>query len=277
MENHIDQPPSCMTETMMSLWIWMRERMDSDIRHRTTAMIAENNLMSVRETIDKNRQKAISEHEELSTDLRCKARSCRGGTKEHRMLKLKKLIPLMQRYKRCRNQIQMADKHTRLLDVQLAAFENGRFQKEMTDTLRASVTAMKRIGITEDIRLVDDMMIEVEESYTQQKDIADSMESSLINNMEDNTQTDESLMRELMLMMGDEEEVEEGHATDHNAQEPTAPIAVQPLTPTIPSTVAQQQQHRKLTEQQEQLQLQQHTRPSPDRPLTAERMSVLEG
>ena len=193
------------------------------------------------------------------------------------MFKLKKLIPLMQRYKRCRNQIQMADKHTRLLDVQLAAFENGRFQKEMTDTLRASVTAMKRIGITEDIRLVDDMMIEVEESYTQQKDIADSMESSLINNMEDNTQTDESLMKELMMMMGDEEEVEEGHATDHNAQEPTVPITVQSLAPTIPSTVAQQQEQRKRMEQQEQIQLQQYTRPSPDRPLAAERMSVLEG
>jgi hypothetical protein len=262
-----------MTEIILSFWIWIRERVDSDISHRTTAMIAENNLMSVRETIEKNKQKAISEYDELSTDLRCKARSCRGGTKEQRVFKLKKLIPLMQKCKRCRNQIQMGEKHTRLLDVQLAAFENGRFQKEMTDTLRASVTAMKRIGITEDIRLVDDMMVEVEESYIQQRDISDSMESSLINNMEDNTQTDESLMRELMQMMGEEEEVEEGSTVDTPTQEPTCPVIAEPIAPTIPSTVAHQQERRKTLEQQEQIQLQQYTRPS----LAGERMSVLEG
>ena len=220
MDGHLNKTPSCMTQTMLSFWIWIRERLDSDIRHRTTAMIAENNLMSVRDTIDKNKQKAMVEYDGLSVDLRCKARSCRGGTKEQRAAKLKKLIPLMQRYKRCRQQVQMADKHTRLLDVQLTAFENGRFQKEMTDTLRASVTAMKRIGINENINLVDDMMVEVEESYNQQKDISDSMESSLINNMDDNTQTDESLMRELMLMMGDEDEVEEEATAEHPTLEP---------------------------------------------------------
>ena len=265
-----------MSETVKSLWIWLRERMDSDILHRTTAMVAENNLMSVRDTIYKNKQKVMLEHDDISTDLRYKARSCRGGTKEQRIIKLKKLIPLMQKFKRCRHQIQMADKHTRLLDVQINAFENGRFQKEMTDTLRASVTAMKKIGITEDISLVDDMMVEVEESYIQQKDVANSLEGSLINNMDEDRPTDESLIGELMLMMGEEEDVEEIRAVD----KPITDNVMQPietkLTPTIPSTVSEQHEHKKLIEEEEKLQLQQFTRPSTSVELTDDRMGVLE-
>ena len=252
--------------------------MDSDLLHRTTAMVAENNLMSVRDTIYKNKQKATAEHDDLSADLRYKARSCRGGTKEQRMMKLKKLIPLLQQFKRCRQKIQMADRHTRLLDVQINAFENGRFQKEMTDTLRASVTAMKKIGITEDIHLVDDMMVEVEESYVQQKDVSDSLDSSLINNMDEDAPTDESLMGELMLMMGDEEEIEERNTKDNPRQDNCMQDVTTKLAPRIPSTVAEQNEHNKLIEQEEKIQLQQYTRPSNSIDLTDdERMGVLEG
>ena len=230
--------------------------MDADIRDRSTAMIAENNLLSVRDTVNKNRQKITVEYESILSDLRYKARLCRGGEREQRVVKLKQLIPLMHKLKRCRNQILIADKHTRLLEVQLNAFENGRFQKEMTDTLRASVYAMKRVGITEDIRLVDDMMVQVEESYIQQQDVADSMESSLINSMDDSNQSDESILRELMVMMGGEDDIEEEHiaATDAPIESSRRPS----LVPAIPNTVSQQQEQRLLREQ---LKLQQHTRP----------------
>ena len=232
--------------------------MDADIRNRSTAMVAENNLLSVRDTVKKNKDKITVEYESILSDLRYKARLCREGVREQRVVKLKKLVPLMHKLKRCRNQILMADKHTRLLEVQLNAFENGRFQKEMTNTIRASVYAMKKVGITEDIRLVDDMMVEVEESYTQQQDVADSMESSLINSMDDSSQSDESIMRELMAMMGGDEDIEEEHiaATDAPVESHLKPSIV----PTIPNTVSQQQEQRQLREQ---IKLQQHNRPYP--------------
>jgi hypothetical protein len=221
-------------------------------------MVAENNLLSVRDTVNKNKEKISVEYESISSDLQHKARLCRDGTREQRSVKLKKLIPLMHKLKRCRNQILIADKHTRLLEVQLNAFENGRFQKEMTNTLRASVYAMKKVGITEDIRLVDDMMVDVEESYTQQQDVADSMESSLINSMGDSSQSDESIMRELLAMMGGDDDIAEEHiaATDTLSESQLKP----PIVSTIPNTVSQQQQQRQLREQ---IKLQEHNRPYP--------------
>ncbi|KAJ1466974.1 hypothetical protein T484DRAFT_1860158 [Baffinella frigidus] len=199
------EKPSCMKETLMSGWIWMREQVDVEIRNHTTAIIAESNLLSVRDNIEKNKLKTATEQDSLMRELRTKARACKLGPKELRVGNLKKLLPMLQRCKRYRQQTALAGQQLSLVDMQINAFENGRFQKEMTDTLRASVIAMKKVGIADDASDVDTIVIDMEETMAAQNEVSESLTSTFVNTMED--ASDDSLMRELMALMGDDDEV----------------------------------------------------------------------
>lgn len=204
---------SCLTENLISVWIWVRERMDTELRNTTTTLLAESNLLSVRDNIEKNKNKTQTDLDVIMRELRTKARACKGGTKELRVSKLKKLIPLLQRCKRYRQQSSLADQQLSLLDMQINAFENGRFQKEMTQTLKASVVAMKQVGITDsDAGDVDNIVLDMEDTIHQQNQISDSLAVSLVSTMDDNS-NDDSMMRELMLMMGDDDEGTEEYVT----------------------------------------------------------------
>jgi hypothetical protein len=178
--------------------------MDSGLVNTTTAMLAENNLLSVRDNIEKNKTKITTEEDSLKMDIRTKARACKGGTKEQRAIKLKKLLPLMQRYKRYRQQNALANQQLNLLNAQLNAFENGRFQKEMTDTLRYSVVAMKKVGISDNEDAVHDIVDDLQDTITLQNQISESLSLPLVNSMDENSTSDDSLMRELMALVGDD-------------------------------------------------------------------------
>jgi hypothetical protein len=227
------QQPSCLKEHLISMWIWMRERVDVEIRNHTTAIVAESNLLLVRDNIEKNKLKTLNEQEVLMTELRSKARACKQApTKEMRLAKLKKLVPIMSRCKRYRQQTALASQQLSLLDMQINAFENGRFQKEMTDSLRASVVAMKRVGITDDASDVDTIVLDMEDTIAQQTQISEALSSSLVNSMDDNGSNDDSLMRELMMMMGDDDEdVEEVVTVVHPHATRVKPIVELPLVP----------------------------------------------
>lgn len=231
-------PPSCFKEHLISVWIWMREQVDVEIRNHTTAIVAESNLLSVRDNIEKNKLKTLNEQETLMVELRSKARACKQSpTKEMRLAKLKKLIPLLSRCKRYRQQTALASQQLSLLDMQINAFENGRFQKEMTDTLRASVVAMKKVGITDDASDVDTIVLDMEDTIAQQNQISEALSSSLVNSMDDSGSNDDSLMRELMLLMGDDEEgIEEVVTTVYQPDAIGTPVVE---LPPIPVTVVQ--------------------------------------
>lgn len=186
----------------------MRERMDPQILNSTTAMIAESNLMSVRDNIEKNKVKIVTEQDNTMQELRCKAKLCKGGTKEQRVSKLKKLLPLMQRFKRYKTQTALASKQLSLLDIQINAFENGRFQKEMTDTLRAGVVAMRKVGITDDASDVDSLVLDMEDTMQRQNEMNESLTMTLVNTMDDGGSSDDALMRELMALAGEDDDVE---------------------------------------------------------------------
>jgi hypothetical protein len=182
-------------------------------------MIAESNLQAVRGNIEKNKVKTIQEQDILMNELRVKTKACKGGTKELRISKLRKLLPLLTRCKRYRQQGVLADQQLNLLDMQINAFETGRFQKEITDTLKASAVAMKKVGILDsDADDVDNLLVDLEEKMARQVEIGDSMANSVVNSMEDN---DDSLMRELMAMMGD----------DDSDVEPLVPTTSTEMTP----------------------------------------------
>ena len=186
----------------------MRETVDVEIRNRTSAMIAENNLVSVRDNIEKNKDKIASELDLVMDDLRTKARLCRGGTKEQCMFRLKKLVPLLHKAKGLRQKMHLAAQQLNLLDAQINAFENGRFQKEMTDTLRAGVVAMRKVGITDDGSDMDTIVLDMEDTMEEQKRLTESMSVSVVNSMDENN-SDENMMKELMAMAGNFDEVEE--------------------------------------------------------------------
>jgi hypothetical protein len=220
----------------MSLWIWMRERVDVQLVHTRTAMVAESNLVSVRENIDKNKQKTVAEQDALMGEIRQQARACRGGSKEQRVLKLKRLLPQMQRFKRFRQQTALASQQLSLLDVQINAFESGRFQKEMTDTLRASVVAMKKVGIKDDD--MDTVVMDIEETIQQQNELSDSLNMSVVNTMDEGGTSDEMLMRELMALAGDDDEGDD-HAPAHVAAQATGHgTAAVPAVPAVPAAPA---------------------------------------
>lgn len=220
----------------MSLWIWMRERVDVQLVHTRTAMIAESNLVSVRENIDKNKQKTVAEQDALMSEIRQQARACKGGSKEQRVLKLKRLLPQMQRFKRFRQQTALASQQLSLLDVQINAFESGRFQKEMTDTLRASVVAMKKVGIKDDD--MDTVVMDIEETIQQQNELSDSLNMSVVNTMDEGGTSDEMLMRELMALAGDDDEGDD-HAPAHAAAQATGHgTAAVPAVPVVPAAPA---------------------------------------
>ena len=232
-KNDTYEQTSCMTENLLSVWIWMREMLDVEIRNRTTAMIAENNLVSVRDNIEKNKDKIAAELDIAMEDLRTKARLCKGGTKEQSMLRLKKLVPLLQKVKGLRHKMALATQQLNLLDAQINAFENGRFQKEMTDTLRAGVAAMRKVGITDDGSDMDTIVLDMEETMEEQNRLTDSMSVSVVNSM-DESNSDESLMKELMMLAGNFEEVED--STSSNTVPPVQKI-IKPTESVVPTVV----------------------------------------
>jgi hypothetical protein len=230
------EQPSCVKEQFISLWIWVCQRVDSELHNRTSVMIAESNLQAVRGNIEKNKSKTIIEQDILMNELRVKTKACKGGTKELRISKLRKLIPILTRCKRHRQQGVLADQQLTLLDMQINAFETGRFQKEITDTLKASAVAMKKVGILDsDADDVDNLLIDLEDKMAKQVEVGDSIASTLVNSMDDN---EDSMMKELMAMMGDDEEtVEHNVPTEkHGSMSPVivlppSPISIMPQSP----------------------------------------------
>ncbi|KAJ1468664.1 hypothetical protein T484DRAFT_1854697 [Baffinella frigidus] len=111
----------------------------------------------------------------------------------------------MSAIKQSRQKTALADKQLKVLDMQINAFENLSFQKEMTDTLRASVAAMKKIGITDEDE-VNTMVLDIEDTMSQQNQVSDALSMTLVNSMDDTNTSDDALMRELMALMGDDED-----------------------------------------------------------------------
>ena len=197
-----------MRENMLSVWIWMRENLDVELRNRTTAMVAENNLISVRDNVEKTKEGINSDREKATDDLRAKVRLCKNAPKEQQKMKLKKLIPLLHNVKGIQKREALVTNQLKLLAVQIDAFENGRTQREMTETLRAGVVAMKKVGITDDVSTMDNIVLDMEDLNSEQNQFADSMSLSLVNSMDDGD-TDEGLMRELMAMLGEEDDTDQ--------------------------------------------------------------------
>jgi hypothetical protein len=226
------EQPSCVKEQFISLWIWLCQRVDHELQNRTSVMIAESNLQAVRGNIEKNRSKTSAEQDLLMNELRVKTKECKGGTKELRVSKLRKLLPLLTRCKRHRQQGALADQQLTLLDMQINAFETGRFQKEITDTLKASAVAMKKVGILDsDADDVDNLLVDLEEKMARQVEVGDSIAHSVGNSIDDN---DESMMRELMAMMGDDDEYKD-HPVTNTRPEHTPAVVSPPSTISIMS------------------------------------------
>jgi hypothetical protein len=217
------QRPSCVTENVLSLWVWVREKMNVELRNRTTAMVAETKLLCVRDNIEKNKLKSMNEQDSLMTELRSKAVACKGDAKEQRVLKLKKLLPMLQKCKRYRQQTALASQQLSLIDAQINAFENGRFQKEMTDTLRDSVVAMKKVGIAED-NDIDTIMLDMEDLQEKQVQISDSMSLTLVNSMDDGVSSDDALMRELMALAGGDDDTASTSLVNNQKEPSKSPI-----------------------------------------------------
>ena len=227
------EQPSCMRENMLSVWIWMRESLDVELRNRTTAMIAENNLISVRDNMEKNKDKIVCDRERATSDLMKKARLCKSSPKEQQKTQLKKLIPLLHSVKGIQKREMLVTNQLKLLDVQIDAFENGRCQREMTETLRAGVVAMKKVGIQDDASDMDNIVLDMEDSLIEHSKFADSMSLSLVNSMDD-TDTDEGLMRELMAMIGDENDNDEKKDVPIQSRTEPTIVTVQPVVETLP-------------------------------------------
>jgi hypothetical protein len=215
----------------------MRENMDREIRNQTTSMITENRLMSVRTNVEKNKEKLIADQGILTNELRHKAKLCKGGTKEQRMLKLKKLLPIMQKLKRSRSQSGVANQHLGVIDVQINAFENGRFQKEMTDTLKASVVALKQVGISGDPGTVEDMITEFEEHVSDLDEVNNSFSTTFVNSMDDTSNGDDALLRELMTLVGEDDDTDP--AAEPVAQTPKIVGRVSPVVVLPPLSISQ--------------------------------------
>jgi hypothetical protein len=73
--------------------------------------------------------------------------------------------------------------------------------------------------------------LDMEDTIQQQNQISDSLASSLVNTMDDSVSNDDSLMRELMAMMGDDDDVLDEYVTVIDPPVATAPGVVLPSTP----------------------------------------------
>jgi hypothetical protein len=215
----------------------MRENVDPEIRNQTTSMIAESRLMSVRSNVEKNKEKLISDQEILVNEIRYKAKLCKGGTKEQRMIKLKRLLPTMQRLKRSKSQMGVANQHLGVIDVQINAFENGWFQKEMTDTLKASVVALKQVGISGDPGTVEDMITELEELSHDQDEVNNTLSTTFVNSMDDTSNGDDALLRELMALVGDDDDIDPD--SEPVTQTPKMVGRVSPVVVLPPAAISQ--------------------------------------
>lgn len=227
----------------------MRQQVDVDLRNRTTAMITEGNLVHVRDNFSTKRDLIVCEHDTLMADLSRKARACKTAPREERMVNLRKLLPHMSAIKQSRQKTALADKQLKVLDMQINAFENLSFQKEMTDTLRASVAAMKKIGITDEDE-VNTMVLDIEDTMSQQNQVSDALSMTLVNSMDDTNTSDDALMRELMALMGDDEDTFETTPVPVHKQikKETVSIVHNSLAPT-PSMVVLPPVGRSVTQQ----------------------------
>jgi hypothetical protein len=203
--------PSCLTEQAISAWIWFREKTDSTLRARAAALLAEDGLSTARDSVEKTRLKIQAQLEDTMQEVQEGCQRCkRVEVQSRRMVQLRQLIPLMQRAKRLRIQLANSQKQVTLLELQIDAFENGRVQKQLTESLKKSVEVMKTVGVpSSESTKIDDLMGEFEEQIQEQRDLSDTLDAGgILGGMREPdatslSESDDELLRELMTLMGE--------------------------------------------------------------------------
>jgi hypothetical protein len=203
--------PSCLTEQAISAWIWFREKTDSTLRARAAALLAEDGLSTARDSVEKTRLKIQAQLEDTMQEVQEGCQRCkRVEVQSRRVAQLRQLIPLMQRAKRLRIQLANSQKQVNLLELQIDAFENGRVQKQLTESLKKSVEVMKTVGVpSSESTKIDDLMGEFEEQIQEQRDLSDTLDAGgILGGMREPdasslSESDDELLRELMTLMGE--------------------------------------------------------------------------
>lgn len=230
-------PPSWLSEQLLGLWIWGRHKLNPKLERETASIVAEGNLAHVRANINKNYEKLLGEVQKEQHALHMKMHSAKQlPGRDAKLQQMRRLLPALKRLKRAQNQAHMVEKQLGVLDVQINAFETGRFQKEMAETLRSSISVLRKNGISEDdVSKMDDMVGDVEESMNLQNELSETLNS--VNNVaaEDAagafagngtaSMADEALLRELLSLAGAENLLEaeeavvetdmQNHSTEH--------------------------------------------------------------
>lgn len=196
---------SCLSNQMMSLWIWFRESTNSQLKQRSAILLAEGSMTSVRDNIMQKRQRLHASLKQETAELNRGCDLCKGNkTNALQIAALRDLIPQLQRVKRIKAQIHTANQQLSLLEGQIEAFETGRLQKEMAESLQHSVSVMKSAGV--DSTRNEQILDSLHDTLQQQAEVSEQMQLPLQTMLENTnsmaaTSNDEELLHELMAMM----------------------------------------------------------------------------
>lgn len=197
--------PSCVTQSAMSLWIWMRHKMDPKLRRATAQLLAGNSLENAKEKIEDTLTAYVSEEEMLQGQFGLainRIKEISNNKIKHR--EIRSLAPKLTKLKRIQAQIHSLSNQINVLDRQIDSFRTDVVQTELLTSLRDSITVLKETSRDQSqTKCVDDVLDDMDEVLSKQQNFNESIALPLHTNTMVETE-DSDILTELFSMFDDE-------------------------------------------------------------------------
>lgn len=214
-----ERTPSCFREMAASLWVHMVSSMVPSIKAETAAVQAQDDLLNVLTRLRANESDIQGEIERLSDTLKTKKRDVvnrlhSGVLNKNTKLKaFSTLLPSIRKLRMLQSQYKVNQNRIALVMKQLEAFDNGKFQQSIVQTLKQSVSAMKQIGIGMKVDEIDDIMGDLDDSLLASNEVNEALSGQRMLSMDGESMNEDDLMRELDAWL-ESEDAEPLHSED---------------------------------------------------------------
>jgi len=181
---------NCVKEALASVWIQIFHAVNRKALEADLVTVAKEQLRDAITAMHEQIEKHDRELSSISTTVR----------NNRATLGKDRLNTLLLKSRRTRASIATIHGKLTLMEGQLDAMESNEVNKTILSTLQTSVKAMKKMGLSNDLRKTDDVISEMERNMECAHDINSTVNSSIV--QFDSSADDDTLEEELNMLLG---------------------------------------------------------------------------
>ena len=198
--------PSCVTQSALGMWVWLRHKVDPSLRRATATILAGNSLENAKQKIQSALDDYVDQEVELQEEFRkATVRINQIKNPKMREREIKSLAPKLLRLKRIQSQVHSHSNQVNILERQIDSFQTDVVQTELLSSLRASITVLRQTstdksqndGVDATIDEMDEILSN-QQSFNESLSVAPQQYNSMTGS------EDSDIISELFLMFDDE-------------------------------------------------------------------------